>query len=524
MKFDPTVFWSALTSSFVWRGAWITLLLALVTYVVSLVAAVPLALAKVSHRNWLRLPSAAWVWFFRGIPLIVLLIFVYNALPVAVPTLEGPLSNPFVSSAIALILGESAYLAEALRSGLLAVEKEQRDAGRALGFRPVAVQRVVVLPIALRVSVPALGNEFISNLKNTSLASVISLVELTLAGQRLYTQNFAVLESMSAVALIYLLMFTVFSFAQRWVEARLNRHMAAAPPPREPRDGPVLPGPAAARAELRPVAPGAEAAHSGDPMTTEVVLEARNVSKSYGHHEVLRGVSLQVHRGEVCVILGRSGSGKSTLLRCLNRLETPDSGTVMLNGSPLGYQPGRTGTLRPRSERAVAERRRELGMVFQGFSLFPQLTAAHNVTVAPRAHGLVSRQEARDYALPFLAEVGMEAHMDKYPGQLSGGQQQRVAIARALAMRPGAILLDEPTSALDPESIGEVLLVLRQLASEGRTMVIVSHELSFASSVADTVVFMADGRIVEKCSATKFFTAPESEEARNFLPSTASPL
>jgi ABC-type polar amino acid transport system ATPase subunit len=242
------------------------------------------------------------------------------------------------------------------------------------------------------------------------------------------------------------------------------------------------------------------------------------VSKTYGHHEVLHGVSLEVHRGEVCVILGRSGSGKSTLLRCLNRLETPDSGVVMLNGSPLGYEHGRDGALKPRSEWSVAPRRRELGMVFQGFSLFPQLTAAHNVAVAPRTHGLISRAQVREYAMPFLAEVGLVAHADKYPGQLSGGQQQRVAIARALAMRPGAILLDEPTSALDPESIGEVLLVLRQLASEGRTMVIVSHELSFASSVADTVVFMADGEIVEKSSAAKFFTAPESEAARNFLP------
>jgi polar amino acid transport system permease protein len=528
MNFDPAVFWTVLTSSWLWKGAWITLLLALVTYGVSLLAAVPLALAKISDRRWLRTPAAAWVWLLRGIPLIVLLIFVYNALPVAVPALEEPLSHPFLSSAIALVLGESAYIAEALRTGLLAVEKDQRDAGRALGFRPLTVQRVVVLPIALRVSVPALGNEFISNLKNTSLASVISLVELTLAGQRLYTQNFAVLETMCAVAALYLLMFTVFSFGQRLAEARLSRHMQAAthvgrlpdaPPPADP----VTLVPEARRgtlrAEARPAAPETESIQPGGPMATEVVLEAREVSKSYGHHEVLRRVSLQVHRSEVCVILGRSGSGKSTLLRCLNRLETPDSGVVLLNGHPLGYHTSRDDGWRPRPERAVAGRRRELGMVFQGFSLFPQLTAAQNVTVAPRTYGMVTRRAARDYAMPFLAEVGMDAHADKYPGQLSGGQQQRVAIARALAMRPGAILLDEPTSALDPESIREVLLVLRQLAMEGRTMGIVSHELGFASSVADTVVFMADGEIVEHRSAAEFFTEPESEKARSFLSS-----
>jgi ABC-type polar amino acid transport system ATPase subunit len=162
-------------------------------------------------------------------------------------------------------------------------------------------------------------------------------------------------------------------------------------------------------------------------------------------------------------------------------------------------------------------------MVFQGFSLFPHLTAAQNVAIAPRMHGMVSRGNAIDYGLPYLAEVGLRDHAWKYPGQLSGGQQQRVAIARALALKPGALLLDEPTSALDPESISEVLLVIQQLAADGRTMVIVSHEMRFAETVADTVVFMADGEIVEACPPEQFFVAPDSDEARNFLLSAGRP-
>ncbi|WP_028934455.1 amino acid ABC transporter permease/ATP-binding protein [Pseudonocardia spinosispora] len=510
MSFDAGDFVDALTSPLVWQGARTTLLLGLVTYLLSFVVAVPLALGRTSGRRWLSHPCTAWIWLFRGVPLIVLLIFVYNALPEAVPALRDTLSDPFVAAAVALVLGESAYIAEALRTGLLAVEKEQKDAGRALGFGPLAVQRVVVLPIAIRVCVPALGNEFISNLKNTSLASVISLVELTLSGQRLYTQNFAILESLSAVAVMYLIMVTLLTVAQRFVEARLGRHMTSVAEPGSdtPHEG---------RAPVSAVrAVGADRSHEGD-----TVLEVRNIHKTYGQQVVLRDVSLQVRRGDVCVLLGRSGSGKSTLLRCLNRLETPESGLVLLNGSPLGYTQ-RRGEPRPAPEYVVSRRRRELGMVFQRFSLFPHLTAAENVAVAPRVHRLVPDAAALDYAVSYLEEVGLGGHASKYPGQLSGGQQQRVAIARALAMQPGAVLLDEPTSALDPESIGEVLLVLQQLARAGRTMVIASHELNFARTVADRIVFMASGEIAEESPPDKFFTEPDTEPARNFLLSAGS--
>lgn len=511
IHFDWHQFWSAWSSATLWQGARTTLEVAVLSWAISLVIAVPLSVGKISQRTLIRGACAGWIWFFRGIPLLVLLIFVYNALPSLIPGLADPLADPFTAGLVALVLSESAYMAEALRTGLLAVHAEQREAGRALGFKPLLLHRVVVLPIALRVSIPALGNEFVSNLKNTSLVSTISLVELTLAGQRLYSENFAVLEVLTAVALMYLAMVSVFSVLQKWVEGRLARHTA----PYSKRGGtlPAVP----ARALPRPPPVTGPAATAAPARLGDLIVEASGLRKDYGGVEVLRGVDLTVRRGEVCVILGRSGSGKSTLLRCLNRLETPSSGQVKLNGHPLGYEITGSGRERPLPERAVAPRRRELGMVFQRFNLFPHLTAEQNVALAPRLHGLVSKAEAKEFARPYLAEVGLSEHKDKYPNQLSGGQQQRVAIARALALGPEAILLDEPTSALDPELVNEVLQVLQKLAQSGRTMVIVTHELGFARQVATTVVFMQDGVIAEKTPAGSFFDSPASAGGQKFL-------
>jgi glutamate transport system ATP-binding protein len=235
-----------------------------------------------------------------------------------------------------------------------------------------------------------------------------------------------------------------------------------------------------------------------------VVLDA--VNKWYGHLHALKDVDLAILRGEVVVVIGPSGSGKSTLCRTINRLETIDSGTITLDGRPL-----------PEDGKALAALRAEVGMVFQSLNLFAHLTILENVTLGPvKVRGL-GPAEAEEHARVLLERVGVGSQADKLPAQLSGGQQQRVAIARALAMEPKVMLFDEPTSALDPEMIKEVLDVIVDLAQQGMTMVVVTHEMGFARTAADRIVFMADGAIVEDNTPDEFFTRPRSERAREFL-------
>ncbi|MEW1777250.1 amino acid ABC transporter ATP-binding protein [Streptomyces sp. NPDC086777] len=241
-------------------------------------------------------------------------------------------------------------------------------------------------------------------------------------------------------------------------------------------------------------------------MAVDPLIELRDVNKYYGELHVLQDIDLTVGKGEVVVVIGPSGSGKSTLCRTINRLETIESGTITLDGRPL-----------PQEGKALAELRAEVGMVFQSFNLFAHRTVLQNVSLAPIKVRGRRREQADRRSRELLDRVGLSAHTGKYPAQLSGGQQQRVAIARALAMEPKALLFDEPTSALDPEMINEVLEVMRQLARDGMTMVVVTHEMGFARSAAHRVVFMADGRIVEDRTPEEFFTAPRSERARDFL-------
>jgi polar amino acid transport system ATP-binding protein len=246
------------------------------------------------------------------------------------------------------------------------------------------------------------------------------------------------------------------------------------------------------------------------------MVEARRVRKSYGETEVLKGIDLSVAPGEVVSMLGPSGSGKSTFLRCINHLESLDGGEISVNGQLVGYRRhgGKKYELRPRE---VAAARRDVGMVFQRFNLFPHRTALENVMEAP-VHVKGERKEsARLHALDLLDRVGLAGRADAYPGELSGGQQQRVAIARALAMRPRLMLFDEPTSALDPELVGEVLDVMKNLAADGMTMIVVTHEIGFAREVCDQVVFMDDGVIVERGSPGDVFRNPQHRRTQAFL-------
>jgi polar amino acid transport system ATP-binding protein len=251
------------------------------------------------------------------------------------------------------------------------------------------------------------------------------------------------------------------------------------------------------------------------------MVEISGLHKLYGTNHVLQGIDLDVRAGEVMCVIGPSGSGKSTLLRCINRLEVPDAGRVYVDGVLMGYRE-RGGKLYDLPPSEVAAQRRPIGMVFQRFNLFQNKTAIENVMEAPIYVGGESKEVVRARALSALERVGLSSHCDHYPVQLSGGQQQRVAIARALAMQPRLMLFDEPTSALDPELVGDVLDVMRELASSGMTMIVVTHEIGFAREVGDRLVFMADGRVVEVGDAREVLSNPQNPRTVQFLDAVLS--
>ncbi|MFV0462746.1 MAG: amino acid ABC transporter ATP-binding protein [Nostocoides sp.] len=250
---------------------------------------------------------------------------------------------------------------------------------------------------------------------------------------------------------------------------------------------------------------------SGEPL-----VHAVNVLKSFHGTDVLKGIDLSVWPGEVVVLLGPSGSGKTTFLRCINQLETINGGRIFVDGALMGYQ-DRQGTLYRLTDKAIAAQRRDIGMCFQRFNLFPHMTALENIMEGPVQVKGIAKEAARARGLELLERVGLKDKPSAYPGQLSGGQQQRVAIARALAMDPKLMLFDEPTSALDPELVGEVLKVMRELADSGMTMIVVTHEMGFAKDVADEVVFMDAGVVVEQGPPAEVIGNPQHQRTRNFL-------
>ena len=237
------------------------------------------------------------------------------------------------------------------------------------------------------------------------------------------------------------------------------------------------------------------------------MIEVKNLEKSFGDLHILKGITTTIEKGEKVVIIGPSGSGKSTFLRCLNRLEQPTSGQILFEGQDLTRMP----------DKQLYAVREKMGMVFQHFHLFPHLTIRKNITLAPVKLGLMNQQQANETAERLLKKVGLSDKAEQYPNQLSGGQKQRIAIARALAMNPDVMLFDEPTSALDPEMVGEVLGLRRELASEGMTMVVVTHEMGFAREVASRVMFMDGGKIMEENAPQEFFSNPKNPRLREFL-------
>ncbi|BED94632.1 amino acid ABC transporter permease/ATP-binding protein [Escherichia fergusonii] len=480
MTFDWNYMLSLLSNHDFWQATWTVIKLSLLTWFFSIVLGFILALAKQSPRKLFNTPARIYIWLFRSIPLLVLLIFVYN-LPQAMPSLASILNDPFRAGLIAMVLCEAAYIAEIHRGGLLSIPKGQSEAARALGMRYAGTQWRVVIPQALRVALPALANEYIAIVKLSSLVSVISLTEILMVGQRLYSQNFLVMETMAAVAFYYVFIVTVFDFLLKRLEKYLDvtQRNTSRPVDAEMRQLAVAGQPTTARHFSDQAAPA---------------LQASRLHKAYNNVEVLGAVSLRIQPGEVVSVIGPSGSGKTTLIRLLNGLEQIDNGEIKINGQPFIHL-NRQGQQKPRFTEN-AQHRMNIGMVFQSFNLFPHLTVLGNLLLAPRYHRLASEVELKQQACELLHKVGMLDHAWKYPHQLSGGQQQRVAIARALMMRPQIMLFDEPTSALDPEKVNEVLQVIESLAQEGITMVIVTHEMNFAFKISDRIVFMEKGRVV----------------------------
>lgn len=459
-----------------WKACITVLELSTLTWCMGIILGFFVALLGRSKSLILKKISRGYIWFFRSLPLLVLLIFIYN-LPQIWPQSSIILSNPFISGLLALVLSETAYIAEIHRGALQAVPKGQYEAGKALGLSYWLILRLIIVPQTLRVALPSLANQYITIIKLTSLVSVISLSEILLVGQQLYTRNFLVMETLLVVALYYVLIVTIVTWIIHKLEGKFDVNK-----------------------KITDMDESIQVDHDKlkkystikSNQVGELALSLKNINKSYGNTPVLKNINIAVPWGNVISIIGPSGSGKSTLIRSIIGLESIDTGDIRMGNTPIITKNNH------KIENTIKNNHNQrIGMVFQSYNLFPHKTVLENVMLAPLYH-LKNKDKIaiRTYALAMLDKVGMLSHANKYPHQLSGGQQQRVAIARALAIQPSIMLFDEPTSALDPELVKEVLKVIKELSNEGMTMIIVTHEMKFAFEVSDRIIFMESGQIL----------------------------
>ncbi|WP_081067502.1 amino acid ABC transporter permease/ATP-binding protein [Burkholderia territorii] len=510
-----------------------TLVLTLLGAVFGFVLGAFVALARLSRSRLLAASAWTFVWLFRSIPLIVLLLilnnlgYLYEHVRLGVPftdivwfdTPTTDLISPFLAAVLGLTLNHAAFSAEVIRGGILAVDQGQLEAAAALGLPRGRQTTRIVLPQAMRAILPTAFNDLITLAKGTSMVYVLAMPELFYTVQVIYRRNLEVIPLLMVATVWYLIILTVLSAIQVQVERHYARGALRNPPRSALTFVLARIGALRRRAATRDATADATAqggtADAPVPRTGGEVA-VRNVSKQFGMQRVLDNVSFVAPRGSVTVIVGPSGSGKSTLLRTINHLERVDDGFIDIDGELIGYR--RDGdVLHELKERDVLKRRTAVGMVFQSFNLFAHLTVLENLVEAPVSVGGVTREAAERTARTLLARVGLADKADAYPRQLSGGQQQRVAIARALALRPKVLLFDEPTSALDPELVNEVLDVIKELARSGTTLVIVTHEIGFAREVADNVLFMERGRIVESGPPAVVLDAPAHPRTRAFL-------
>ena len=486
MEFDWHYTFGLLVDSNFWFATLLVIELSVLSWIIASAIGFILAQAKLSDKTVISLTASGYIWFFRSLPLLVLLIFV-SCLPQIFPSTRTVLSSAFITGLISLVLSEAAYMAEIHRGGLISVPPGQSEAAKSLGLKFFGLQRLIIVPQALKISMPTLANEFVTIVKLTSLVSVVSLAEILVVGQRLYTQNFLVLETMAAVAFYYIMIVTVFSLALQWIEKRSDVRFKAQ------KIGTIN------DEEIRKrIGQNLKFPELSEQNDDALALNAQKLSKAYGSQQVLTDISLKVKNGEVISIIGPSGSGKTTFIRLLNGLEKANQGEIFLHGKKFIHaeqKPSGHSTFWQDRSMIV-----DIGMVFQSFNLFHHLTVLDNVLLAALYHKRGTRAQLTPYAYAYLDKVGMAHHALKYPHQLSGGQQQRVAIARTMMMQPSIILFDEPTSALDPEMVGEVLDVIKNLAQAGTTLVIVTHEMRFAFDISDRIVFMEGGSII--CDST----------------------
>ena len=516
------------TSSFLLQGALIAVEIAALAMVGGAILGLGLALLRLSPFAPIRAAAWTYIWFVRGTPQLLQLVFLYDALPPI-----GIKLDAFTTAVVGFALNEAAFSAEIIRGGILSVNRNQTIAAAAFGMGRFLTLRRIILPQAMRAILPAMANETIAMIKGTSIASVIFVNELTFRAQQIVGQNFKFFTVFAAAGIIYLVLTSVVAGIQWLLERRYNLEIdrsasrsvfdrmlsfrlgsdAAAEPAK-----PDLAAPASACTGHKQGSAWIASMSRAAPQESNEApfVVCHNVYKSYGAREVLRGVDLTVRRGEVVVVMGPSGSGKSTLLRLVNHLEQLDWGEITVGGAYVGYQKVNQ-TLKPVRDLARARAEARIGMVFQNFNLFDHLTAIENVIEAPiRVYG-ENPKAVHAFGMELLASVGLTRHAHQLPHRLSGGQQQRVAIARALAISPRLMLFDEPTSALDPELVGEVLAAMRRLAEAGMTMIVVTHEVRFAREVADRVVFMDDGQVVEQGLPDDVLGRPKHERTQRFL-------
>ncbi|WP_349959306.1 amino acid ABC transporter permease/ATP-binding protein [Rhizobium sp. ZPR3] len=473
-----------------------TLILAAASTVLGVIIGMVLAVMGISQSRWLRLPARIYTDIFRGLPAIVTILIIGQGFARIGREIFGP--SPFPLGIIALSLIAGAYIGEIFRSGIQSVERGQMEACRALSMSYGQGMRLIVIPQGVRRVLPALVNQFIGNVKDSSLVYFLGLLaserEIFRVGQdqAVVTGN---LSPLLLAGVFYLVITVPLTHLVNYIDARLRLG-------RQGRGSGATSG-LVEVGELE-AASDTQTPKDTGPRFKGGAVRIRDLSMSYGDLEVLKGIDLDIARGTVTCIIGPSGSGKSTLLRCLNRLVEPKRGAIELDGESIL-------SMKPESLR------RRVGMVFQHFNLFPDHTALENVMLSLTKIKGMPKGEARRIAETRLAEVGLAGRKDHRPAGLSGGQQQRVAIARALAMDPEVVLFDEVTSALDPELVKGVLDLMASLGRQGMTMAVVTHEMGFARRVADQVVFMDEGRIVEAGPPQQIFDNPQSERLKRFL-------
>ena len=501
------------SSSFLLDGALTAVEIAALAMVGGVMLGLVLALMRLSTLPPLRGTAWFYIWFIRGNPVILQLVFLYDALPIV-----GIKLDSFTTAVVGFMLNEAAFSAEIIRGGILSVDRKQSLAAASFGMGPFLTLRRIILPQAMRAILPGMANQTISMIKGTSIASVIFVNELTFRSQQIVGQNFKFFTVFAAAGIIYLILTSAVALAQFYLEKYYSLEVS------KTLRAKVIPSDVvAASASSAPVPSptawmdGLQTSCTEGSAPDRPFVICRNVQKSYGDKEILRGIDLFVQRGEVVVLMGPSGSGKSTLLRLVNHLEPLDWGEITVDGKYVGYQNQIGGGLKAIRNVAKARADARIGMVFQHFNLFDHLTALENIMEAPVHVYGEATEKMRALAMNLLRMVGLAKHADHLPHRLSGGQQQRVAIARALAISPRLMLFDEPTSALDPELVGEVLAVIRRLAEAGMTMIVVTHEVRFAREVADRVIFMDEGQIVEQGPPEDVLDRPKHERTQRFL-------